>query len=33
MSNKEHLEKYRNEVYQAYMKWKTDCKNKVKVLI
>ncbi len=33
MSNKEHLEKYRNEVYQAYMKWKTDCKNKVQALI
>lgn len=33
MSNKEHLEKYRNEVYQAYMKWKTDCKNKVRALI
>ncbi len=33
LKNKEHLEKYRNEVYQAYMKWKTDCKNKVRALI
>ncbi len=33
MSNKEHLEKYRNEIYNAYIKWKNECKIKVRTLI